>query len=88
MHDGRFWNLTQVFDHYSTGIQTSSTLDPLLVNKIPLTATDKYNLIYFLGTLSDTSFTKDKGLVNRIRAFTYTLHLSICLPQQVEHLNA
>jgi cytochrome c peroxidase len=60
MHDGRFWNLTMVLDHYSTGIQNSSTLDPLLVNKIPLTTTEKFNLIYFLGTLSDTTFTKDK----------------------------
>ncbi len=60
MHDGRFWNLTAVLDHYSTGIQNSSTLDPLLQNKIPLTATDKYNLIQFLGALSDTSFTKSK----------------------------
>jgi cytochrome c peroxidase len=60
MHDGRFWNLSQVLEHYSTGIQNSSTLDPLLANKIPLTATEKFDLIYFLGTLSDTSFTKDK----------------------------
>jgi cytochrome c peroxidase len=59
MHDGRFWNLSQVLEHYSTGIQNSTTLDPLLTNKIPLTATDKYNLINFLGTLSDTTFTKD-----------------------------
>jgi cytochrome c peroxidase len=59
MHDGRFWNLSQVLEHYSTGIQVSNTLDPLLANKIPLTATDKYNLINFLGTLSDTTFTKD-----------------------------
>ncbi|HEY0678326.1 MAG TPA: cytochrome-c peroxidase, partial [Chitinophagaceae bacterium] len=51
MHDGRFWNLSQVLEHYSTGIQSSSTLDPLLTSKIPLTATEKFNLIYFLGTL-------------------------------------
>ena len=62
MHDGRFWNLSQVLEHYSTGIQNSATLDPLLSNKIPLTATDKYNLINFLGTLSDTSFTKNTQL--------------------------
>ncbi len=60
MHDGRLWNLTQVLDHYSTGIENSSTLDPLLQNKIPLTATEKFNLIYFLGTLSDSTFMKDK----------------------------
>ena len=60
MHDGRFYNLTQVLDHYSGGIQNSTTLDPLLKNQLPLTATEKFNLIYFLGTLSDSSFTKDK----------------------------
>jgi cytochrome c peroxidase len=60
MHDGRFWNLSQVLEHYSTGIQSSSTLDPLLQAKIPLTAIEKFNLIYFLGTLSDTAFMKDK----------------------------
>lgn len=60
MHDGRFWNLSQVLEHYSTGVQASSTLDPLLQSKIPLTATEKFNLIYFLGTLTDSSFLKDK----------------------------
>ena len=60
MHDGRFWNLSQVLDHYSSGITNSATLDPLLKNGIPLTATEKFNLIYFLGTLSDTTFTRDK----------------------------
>ena len=60
MHDGRFWNLSQVLDHYGTGIQSSSTLDPLLQNKIPLNSTEKFNLIYFLGTLTDSTFLKDK----------------------------
>ena len=62
MHDGRFWNLSQVLEHYNSGIESSATLDPLLANKIPLSATDKYNLINFLGTLSDTTFTKNKTL--------------------------
>ena len=60
MHDGRFFNLSQVLEHYNSGIQSSSTLDPLLVSQIPLTATEKFNLIYFLGTLSDSTFMKDK----------------------------
>lgn len=59
MHDGRYFNLSQVLEHYNTGIQSSSTLDPLLQNKIPLTATEKFNLIYFLGTLTDSTFLKD-----------------------------
>ena len=55
MHDGRFNTLVQVLNHYTTGIQNSSTLDPLLVNKISLTATEKTDLISFLKTLSDST---------------------------------
>jgi cytochrome c peroxidase len=59
MHDGRFNTLTQVLNHYSTGIQSSSTLDPLLVNKIPLTTTEKSELNAFLKTLSDSTILHD-----------------------------
>ena len=59
-HDGRFSSITQVLEHYSTGIQNSPTLDPLLKNKIPLTAIEKFYLVQFLGTLTDSSFINDK----------------------------
>jgi cytochrome c peroxidase len=55
MHDGRFNTLLQVLNHYTAGIQNSATLDPLLVNKISLTATEKTDLISFLKTLSDST---------------------------------
>ena len=55
MHDGRFNTLLQVLNHYSSGIQISATLDPLLMNKIPLTATEKSDLVSFLKTLSDSN---------------------------------
>jgi cytochrome c peroxidase len=55
MHDGRFNTLLQVLNHYTSGIQNSVTLDPLLVNKIALTATEKSDLISFLKTLSDST---------------------------------
>src|SRR5262249_276917 len=55
MHDGRFNTLMQVLNHYSDGVQNSATLDPLLANKIPLSASDKTDLIAFLKTLSDSS---------------------------------
>ncbi len=55
MHDGRFNTLMQVLNHYSTGIQDGSTLDPLLVNKIPLTADEETDLYNFLKTLSDSA---------------------------------
>lgn len=59
MHDGRFPTLMLVLDHYSTGIKQSLTLDPLLVNKIPLTYDEKLDLIAFLGTLTDIQFIND-----------------------------
>jgi cytochrome c peroxidase len=55
MHDGRFNTLMQVLNHYSTGIQNSSTLDPLLVNKIPLSTDEKTDLYNFLKALSDST---------------------------------
>jgi len=55
MHDGRFNTLLQVLNHYTSGIQNSTTLDPLLVNKIPLTSGEKSDLISFLKTLSDST---------------------------------
>jgi cytochrome c peroxidase len=55
MHDGRFNTLMQVLNHYSTGIQNSLTLDPLLVNKIPLSPDEKTDLYNFLKTLSDST---------------------------------
>lgn len=59
-HDGRFSSITSVLDHYSSGIQNSVTLDPLLKNKIPLSNFDKFYLLEFLKTLTDSSFINDK----------------------------
>lgn len=60
MHDGRFYSLGAVIDHYRTGIITTlPTLDSLLVNRIAITDREKNDLIYFLGTLTDTTMTKN-----------------------------
>ena len=53
MHDGRFFTLNQVLDHYNAGIEQSATLDPSLSAGIPLTNTEKLRLIAFLKTLTD-----------------------------------
>jgi len=58
-HDGRFPNLSAVLDHYATGIVQGPTLDSLLKKGIALSANDKFYLISFLGTLTDTAFVKD-----------------------------
>lgn len=53
MHDGRFFTLEQVLDHYNDGIVESTTLDPSLENGISLTEDEKADIIEFLYTLSD-----------------------------------
>jgi len=60
MHDGRFNTLTQVLDHYATGIDHSlATLDPALQANIVLTAQERTDLLNFLNTLNDETFVKD-----------------------------
>lgn len=53
MHDGRFLTIRDVLDHYDTGIEQSSTLDPILSNGIPMTEEEKDAIIAFLETLTD-----------------------------------
>jgi cytochrome c peroxidase len=60
MHDGRFYSIDQVLNHYATGIINSPTLDPLLTNKIVLTSTERTQLKAFLTTLTDSVFIADK----------------------------
>ena len=59
MHDGRFYTLDAVLNHYSSGVVNTQNLDPSLNNGtlgIPLTATEKSKLIAFLFTLTDNEF--------------------------------
>jgi len=60
MHDGRFYSLDEVLNHYTSGIQNSATLDPLLKNKIALTNQERGYLKQFLSTLTDANFASDK----------------------------
>ncbi len=59
-HDGRFFSLSNVFDHYKKNLIASNTTDSILVNKIPLSNFEIGQLTAFLYTLTDTSFLKDK----------------------------
>ena len=61
MHDGRIYSLSQAIDHYTNGIDTTSTvLDFRLKSKINLNKKEKMELVYFLYTLTDSSFLKDQ----------------------------
>ncbi len=64
MHDGRFNTLAQCLNHYRTGVQQSTTLDPLLINGISLTNAETADIIVFLKTLTDSSFLKDPRFAN------------------------
>ncbi|MBE2286002.1 MAG: cytochrome C peroxidase [Prosthecobacter sp.] len=61
MHDGRFATLEQVVEHYSNGVRRSPTLDPNLAKHpetgIQLNAQEKTDLVAFLKTLTDETFT-------------------------------
>lgn len=70
MHDGRFATLSEVIDHYSTGIKNTSNLGFELrdgsgdVKKMNFTAQDKEDLIAFFNTLTDEKFRTDVRFSN------------------------
>lgn len=63
MHDGRFFTLEAVLDHYANGVANTQNLDPSLnqngVLGIPLTTDEKVKIIAFLKTLTDNEFLTD-----------------------------
>ena len=60
MHDGRFWTLEAVLNHYENGIHSSPTLSTKLQNGIVLNENEKSDLINFLYTLTDRTLTEDE----------------------------
>lgn len=64
MHDGRFGTLEAVLDHYSSGVNASLILDPILQKDgkigIAISAKEKLQLITFLKTLTDNQYLTDK----------------------------
>ncbi|RFS24901.1 cytochrome-c peroxidase [Chitinophaga silvatica] len=62
MHDGRFFDIFQVFDFYDHGIKVTATTDPLVKDGLSLNAQEKRQLYFFLNTLTDDSFIKNEGL--------------------------
>lgn len=56
MHDGRFKKLSQVLNHYTTGIIRSKTVAKELQQPIILTSNEKVDIIAFLLTLTDKTF--------------------------------
>ena len=59
MHDGRYYTLETVLEHYNSRIVQSATLDPLLQNGIKLSRAEVVDVVAFLKTLTDGDFIKD-----------------------------
>jgi len=65
MHDGRFTNLTQVVQFYSTGVVGNPNLSPPLIApgggalRLNLTASQIAAVVAFLNTLTDTNLVAD-----------------------------
>ena len=67
MHDGRFLTLEEVVEHYNSGVKHTVTLDPIMTKPskiygLGLTLTEKQDLVAFLKTLTDTTFTHNSLL--------------------------
>lgn len=56
MHDGRFKRLSEVLNHYTSGVQKNETLAKELQDPIVLTSNEKVDITAFLLTLTDRSF--------------------------------
>jgi len=61
-HDGRFFSLLNVFEHYRRDMVISATTDSLLVHKLPLSNYEIGQLTAFLNTLTDSVFLKNSML--------------------------
>jgi cytochrome c peroxidase len=66
MHDGRFNTLEEVVTHYASGGHYSETRNPFLpqIRDLQLTARKQRQLIAFMKTLTDTSFTTNPNFKN------------------------
>jgi cytochrome c peroxidase len=64
MHDGRFFTLKEVLNHYKKGVVSSSTLDSTLISNgsigIALTDEEIEKIIIFLNTLNDEEFVSNE----------------------------
>jgi cytochrome c peroxidase len=56
MHDGRFKKLSEVINHYTSGIERTKTVSEKLQKPIILSSNEKVDVIAFLLTLTDRKF--------------------------------
>ena len=86
MHDGRFFTLEQVVEHYNSGVQAHPQLatrncaspggGPVQPRRLNLTQQEKDALIAFLKTLTDHTFLNDQRFSDPFNV-TYSLYLPL-----------
>ncbi|MEO7530875.1 MAG: cytochrome c peroxidase, partial [Sediminibacterium sp.] len=64
-HDGRFFSLMSIFEHYRKNMVAAPNTDPLVKDKIPLSNFEIGQLTAFLYTLTDSTFLKDPRFAPR-----------------------
>ncbi len=76
-HDGRFFSLMNVFEHYRKKVVDDPTTESLLRHKMPLSNYEIGQLTAFLYSLSDTTFLKDTRFADpsNPNAFPSFIHL-------------
>jgi len=71
MHDGRFKTLKEVLDFYSEGVHSSANVDSKMgmayKGGVHLTEDEKYFIITFLSTLTDSVFVQNAAYSNPFR---------------------
>jgi cytochrome c peroxidase len=58
-HDGRYYSLERMIDHYRNDVVLDFSTDEIVRNKISITDTEKAALVAFIHTLTDSTFTKN-----------------------------
>lgn len=66
MHDGRFYNLQQVINHYTKIAMPNYLIDSTLRSGIKLNEQEKVDIVSFLKTLTDKNFLKNNRFANPI----------------------
>ncbi len=68
MHDGRFYSLREVLQHYNSGMKEHANLDRVFKQNgkvgIALSQTEQTQIIAFLKTLTDVNFINDRRFNN------------------------
>jgi len=76
-HDGRFFSLLNIFNHYRSKVVDGPTTDSILRHKMPLSNYEIGQLTAFLYSLSDTAFIRDKRFAEPGRENAQPLYIHV-----------